>query len=70
MTVSPSSVARFNAKKRAKARNRTDAPLNMMDVLKALDKEAARNDRLEKKVSQLEGKVNWLLREIKKYAQY
>lgn len=46
--MKPSIIARAAAKKRAKARNRAGTPINMMDVLKALDKMHKRILELEK----------------------
>lgn len=46
----PSAQVASLAKKRAKKRNRSDAPINLMDVLKVLDAIAKRLDDLEKEV--------------------
>ncbi len=64
MSVRPSTVATVAAAKRAKARNRPgkSAPLNLMDTLKAMDKQALRVDKLEKTVSDLKTVVEWLSR--------
>lgn len=50
--IKPSTIALSAAKKRSKARGRSGAAINLMDVLKALDKLYKRLDDLEKEVHQ------------------
>ncbi len=75
MTVKPSTIARVSAVKRARKRNLATgasgkrAPINNMDVMKALDRESARADMLEKKVNQLNARLLWLERAFAKAVQ-
>ncbi len=50
--IKPSIIAKAAARKRAKARNRAGAPINMMDVLMALDKMHKRIEDLEKELEE------------------
>lgn len=48
--IKPSVTAMSAAKKRAKARGRSGTPINLMDILKALDKLHKQVEELEKEV--------------------
>ncbi len=66
----PSSIAKLQAARRAKKRNIASgtngkrAPINQMDVLKALDREAARADKNERLLTQAMMKIIFLERNL------